>query len=619
VKAPPLAVIVTSFALLFAWRGNGVAQVLFFDNFEQFGNGTDLSSTNYVPVSGPASASVVTSIQNGSPIIKATNFFGSTWAFFDNSVVTNKNQYQGFLSSVQSNKRLQVTWRMWIAATNSGPGAFLFSVPVLDPNPTVTFNPPLVFMDTGAIVAPTNGTSVANVIGNWGSLAGTIMTNTLILDYPNRTFSYSLNGQALAALPLGFYFTNVVGAIYFNGFERSAGSLGNRFAIDDVKVEVLPALNQPQFPSIHISYDQAEDNIQVDVVTIPTQQFWLTESADLISWSNHTFVKASTRIDMGAPLAGSHFFKLDPLYGQITWSATNNMPVARDQFTGGFIDGKLYVFGGNGDPNGANLSRMDIYDVNTGGWTRGADYDFGIEELTSAVVRGRLYIFGGWAGMPVRVNLCYDPATNGWSATAPKPTQVQATTAVAWGDEILTVGGSHGTVVEAYHTVSNTWRVVTQLPDVSELPAVAIHNDILYVIGGANVQNETAYNKVRRFELKNATWLPDVEGILPYPVLATYSAACPVVNGRLIIGGGLTTVHGGFSLTNLNNVIVLSDTVTIYDTESNSFSQNKRLPEAFAHHLFLLIADKLFAIGGEVGPFGAEERTSRMFIGVFEE
>jgi hypothetical protein len=62
------------------------------------------------------------------------------------------------------------------------------------------------------------------------------MTNTLILNYPNGTFSYALNGQTMATMPLGPYFSNVVDSVTFTGFERSAGSLGNRFAISDVQV-----------------------------------------------------------------------------------------------------------------------------------------------------------------------------------------------------------------------------------------------------------------------------------------------------------------------------------------------------------------------------------------------
>jgi hypothetical protein len=218
-----------------------LAQVLFFDNFQQFANGTDLTSTNYPPSYGPATASVVTSVQNGSPAITVSNFLGSTWALFNNSVPTNKNQYEEILSSVPTNQPLQVTWNMWIQATNTGPGMFLLSVPTSDPN--ANFNPLILFTDTGSIIALTNGTSLQVPIGNWGSLAGTVITNKLVLDYPDGIFSYSLNGQPLATLPLGPYFTNVVGAIYFNGFERSAGSLGNRFAIADVEVEAFTPSN----------------------------------------------------------------------------------------------------------------------------------------------------------------------------------------------------------------------------------------------------------------------------------------------------------------------------------------------------------------------------------------
>ena len=232
---------------------SGLAQVLFFDNFQQFANGSDLSSTNYTPAFGPATASVVTAVQNGSPTLTVSNFLGNTWALFNNSVPTNKNllnknqlgtnenQYEGILSSVQTNQPLQITWNMWIGATNTGPGMFLFSVPTSDPN--TNFNPLIFFTDTGSIIALTNGTNVQIPIGSWGSLAGTVMTNTLILDYPNGVYSYSLNGQTLATLPLGPYFTNVIGAVYFNGFELSAGSLGNRFALADVEVEAFTPSN----------------------------------------------------------------------------------------------------------------------------------------------------------------------------------------------------------------------------------------------------------------------------------------------------------------------------------------------------------------------------------------
>ncbi|MCF7674242.1 MAG: hypothetical protein K9M97_02770 [Akkermansiaceae bacterium] len=371
------------------------------------------------------------------------------------------------------------------------------------------------------------------------------------------------------------------------------------------------------------------ESVHLDIDTIPTQQFWVTESSDLSNWSKHSFVDRSTTLDLGPPTGGSRFFRLEPLYGEIAWTQADDMPIARDQFTGGVIDGKLYLFGGNGPPNpgGSNdLSRLDIYDLKTGEWTRGANYDFGIEELSSAVVGGKLYVFGGYANGPTSVNLCYDPGSDTWSETAPKPTQIQAATVVAWGSEILVLGGSRGdqlsevTVIEAYNTITNTWRVVTDLPDPSFAFGAGIHEDVLYIVGGVVPATFTLHNKVRRFDLSSGVWLPEISGLLPHPILSMYSSACPVVNGKMIIGGGWITVDGSFTITDIDRDIVLSDIVTVYDIQNNVISHNTTLPEVFDDHLFLLVEDEIFALGGRVGPdvFDSEP-TSRMIIGTFSK
>jgi len=41
------------------------------------------------------------------------------------------------------------------------------------------------------------------------------------------------------------------------------------------------------------------------------------------------------------------------------WVAETPLSTPRDQFTGGVINGKIYVFGGNGDPNGINLKSTE--------------------------------------------------------------------------------------------------------------------------------------------------------------------------------------------------------------------------------------------------------------------
>jgi hypothetical protein len=301
------------------------------------------------------------------------------------------------------------------------------------------------------------------------------------------------------------------------------------------------------------------------------------------------------------------------------------MPVARDQFTGGVIDGKLYLFGGNGDPDGINLNRLDIYDLKTGEWSRGADYDFGIEELSSAVVGGKLYVFGGYANGLTRVNLCYDPGSDSWSETAPKPTQIQAATVVAWGNEILVLGGSRGdelsaaTVVEAYNTGSNTWRAVTNLPDPAFMFGAGIHENVLYLVGGVDGDSFAAHNRVLRFDLDAESWLPEINGILPRPILAPFSRACPIVNGRMIVGGGFTTIDGGFTPTSESD-FTRPERVAVYAIASGTLGYNTPLPEAFGDHLFLLAEDRLFALGGKLGELGGSEtRSGRLMIGTFSK
>ena len=260
-------------AVLFSSGFGAVAQVVFFDDFQQFTNGANLTLTNYTPASGPAGAVVTTSIENGSPTCIASNFLGSTMAFFDNSAVPNKGQYRGSLSQIQTNQVLMASWKLWIQATNSGPGYFLFSIPVSDPN--ADFNPPVFFTDSGSVAALTNGNTSQTSIGEWGSLAGTIMTNRLVLNFPNRAFSFSINGQILAVLPLGSYFSNRVNAVYFNPLERSSASLGNRFALDDIKVELLPIT-----PTI-TAINKTGTNALVRFTTLPGGRYSVETRDDL--------------------------------------------------------------------------------------------------------------------------------------------------------------------------------------------------------------------------------------------------------------------------------------------------------------------------------------------------
>ena len=116
------------------------------------------------------------------------------------------------------------------------------------------------------------------------------------------------------------------------------------------------------------------------------------------------------------------------------WQSEPSMYTARDQFTGGVINGKIYVFGGNGNPDGFNLKSTEVFNPlavdPANEWTQLADnnhndFGWGVEELTGAVVNNKLYVFGAWGGLTIggnygtkNFNEMYDPNTNSWTTLA---------------------------------------------------------------------------------------------------------------------------------------------------------------------------------------------------------
>ena len=80
----------------------------------------------------------------------------------------------------------------------------------------------------------------------------------------------------------------------------------------------------------------------------------------------------------------------DAFSQDLEWVPENCMFTPRDQFTGGVIDGKIYVFGGNGNPDGFNLKTTEMFDPTTHIWTYKSPNENnggqGVEELSGAVL-----------------------------------------------------------------------------------------------------------------------------------------------------------------------------------------------------------------------------------------
>lgn len=294
------------------------------------------------------------------------------------------------------------------------------------------------------------------------------------------------------------------------------------------------------------------------------------------------------------------------------WLPRAAMNTARDQFTGGVINGKIYAFGGNGNPDGLNLKSTEVYDPNLNTWTPVANNENnsgdGVEELTSAVVNGKLYVFGAWGGnTPLgygnfNFSQEYNPDTDTWTSKAPKPTPVSSAPCAVYNGEIYVFGGEFAyedtkgkyhqkryNVVEAYSPATDSWRLVTKVPKTVINPALAVVGNMAYLLGGVSSSVKPLLTPIA-YDFGTGMWI--TKGLAPMPRFrtASYSSAAPVVDGKIYLIGGIGGGNQSFHWP--------TNRVDIYDTATNKWSAGPSLPVPIDAYLSLVLGDSLYVIGG---------------------
>ena len=315
-----------------------------------------------------------------------------------------------------------------------------------------------------------------------------------------------------------------------------------------------------------------------------------------------------------------------PGWGARGWQAETPLLTARDQFSGGVVDGKIYVFGGNGNPD-SKLKSIEMFDPATRQWTYQTPNSKSAEELTGAVVTvldqnlqhlfDKLYIFGAWGGgTPYGVfNFVEEffPTGSAWTSKASMPTSRASTTAVVYNGEIYVFGGYYASaggeqtrydLVEAYNPATDTWRFVTHMPKVLMSPAIAVVGNLAYVISGASVSEGNLVSDVITYNFSSGTWTNTGYAPIPNPRVSTYSSAAPVVNGKIYLTGGIMGTP---------TAPVLSDNVDIYDTTANTWSRGPALPKPLHGHLAVVLDNSLYVIGGTVAIAPADLRTNEVW------
>jgi N-acetylneuraminic acid mutarotase len=120
------------------------------------------------------------------------------------------------------------------------------------------------------------------------------------------------------------------------------------------------------------------------------------------------------------------------------WTTLAPMPAARQELSTAVLDGKIYAiagFTGSGD----STSNVYVYTVETNTWAEAAPLPIANNHNAAAVAAGKLYAFGGVS------NRCfvYDPQNNQWTEAAPMRFQHANTAAVGViNNKIYVAGGN---------------------------------------------------------------------------------------------------------------------------------------------------------------------------------
>jgi Kelch motif protein len=229
------------------------------------------------------------------------------------------------------------------------------------------------------------------------------------------------------------------------------------------------------------------------------------------------------------------------------------MPTAGRNWTGGVVDGILYVGGIAGSCNTSLLGcgLLEAYNPATDTWSYKTPMTYPRFDAGGAVAGSILYVVGGFFlnhftedfGVPTLE--AYDPRSNRWTKKTDMPTARFSLGAAAVDGILYAMGGDTGKngpdpilgTVEAYDPVTNTWTTKAPMPTPRSNFAVAAVSGIIYAIGGVTNTGVTYPNTTRAIQTVDAydvasnTWSPRAP--LPY-LTGGWQVGC-VIDGVIYV------------------------------------------------------------------------------------
>ena len=258
-----------------------------------------------------------------------------------------------------------------------------------------------------------------------------------------------------------------------------------------------------------------------------------------------------------------------------TWETKTPMPTPRADLSASVVNGKIYLIGGKErwgeEPLYHELDVNEVYDPANDSWTTAAPMTVPAFGYASAVVGGKIYVFGGARQLRTGFNdltsisstQVYDVKNNTWSNKASLPSAVSFAAAEATGgltapQRIYFVGGfdqnGYSSAVRVYDVERDRWGSGAAMPTARGYLAMAVVEDVLYAIGGFDGETWLATNE---------EYMPFGYGTVPpeLHVLSPENTTYTSNNVSLVLSVNKPTTWIGYSLDGQTNVTVTGDTV----------------------------------------------------------
>ncbi len=283
----------------------------------------------------------------------------------------------------------------------------------------------------------------------------------------------------------------------------------------------------------------------------------------------------------------------------LRWQKAAASPFARVESPTAVIDGKMYLFGGFTDDLGAS-ARVDVYDPATDTWTRKKDMSAGVTHLNPAVDGKTVWFAGGFKGKhpgPVTTEVWkYDLPTDTWAAGPPLPERRAGGGLAVVGRRLHYFGGykaDRDTNAGDHWSLSldggKEWDKEADLPDPRGHVSAAVLDGKLYALGGDHGHDKTQVDvaSCHRFDPATKKW-SEIAGL---PDGRSHFESSTIIHkGRILVVGGRCN-----SSQPPRNVV---GDLLEYDPKADAWCVVGDLPEKVLAPSAALVGGRLVVTGG---------------------